>query len=323
MMAIEKTSFVQSITFKFGAAIFVAALVCLLVWMYPALYGASPTVAVSNEASRIVGATGTAQPTGEKTPAVIPASAIAASSATLDTTYRPKSPRAYRQFLGAVDSNGDVDRRVAGWWLFAKSEAESRWLDEYGFPTPSEEARLNKSTDAELAVLVANGDLNAKAHQATRFAKAAFASGNTTLANQALGSLTQALGRGGGPYQAFTVYRAHSEMLSEYDWLPEGQKTPEQRAILDKYDYAAQLALAYGSAFGDQAMLALYHTSHSREIAGLPKMKEYSALQFADTMAMYARRRLELGLPPLTLSPRPAAPETAAQGAKGIILERY
>lgn len=322
-MAAEKTSFIQSITFKLGAAILVAALVCVLVWMYPALYGASPTVAVSTEALRIGGATGTSQPAGEKTLTVIPPSATAAASAALDTTYRPKSPRAYRQFLGAVDSNGDVDRRVSGWWLYAKSEAETRWLDEYGFPTPSEEARLNKSTDAELAVLVANGDLNAKAHQATRIAKAAFASGSTTQAGQALSVLAQALRGGGGPYQAFTIYRAYAEMLSEYDWLPEGQKTAEQRAILAKYDYTAQLAHAYGSAFGDQAMLGLYNTSHSREIAGLPKMKEYSALQFSETMAIFARQRLELGLPPLTLSPRPGAPESAVQGAKGIILERY
>lgn len=265
----------------------------------------------------------TAALVGKQVMSPSPTVPIAGSTAAYNTTYRPQSPRPYRQFSGAVDPNGIVDRRVPGWWLYAKSEAEASWLDHYGFPTAAEESRLSKSTDAELDVLVANGDLNAKAHQAARLAKLIFANGNTAKAGVATAMLEQTMGDGGGPYQAFTVYRTYSELLETYAYLPEGERTAEKRAVLNQYEATARLAFAFGTALGDEMMLVQANTSMTKEAAGLGKAKEFSGVQFANTLAAIARRRTDQGLPAITIIPRPSAPGATPQNDGAIILERY
>ena len=325
MNGVANNSRARSVIIKLAAALFLAAVLFMIVAKTYQIFsepspGTGFFVGVSSPPGTMLSPTKLADRRVSTSDSGI---GIAASGALQDTTYRPQSPRAYRQFLGAVDRNGDVDRRVPGWWLYAKSEAEASWLDTYGFPTPAEEGRLSKSTDVELAALVANGDLNAKAHQATRFAKSVFADGNVGQAGIALALLNRTLSEGGSPYQAFTVYGAYADLMQAYHYLPENQRTAEQRTILDKYDATAQLAFAYGTAFGDETLLALFNGSASRDIAGLGKTKELSGMQVANALASFARRRSEQGLPPIAIIPRPPAPQTMGQNAGAIILERY
>jgi hypothetical protein len=236
-------------------------------------------------------------------------------------TYRPGQPRAVGIYTGQLDAND----RKSNWYLYARSEQEIKWLDFYGFPTPAEDARLKKSTDDELKVLVEAGDLNAKAHQAVRMAKAFFEKNDVSKAPTAQGTMGYLLMEG-GPYQAITVLNAYGDMLTEFAYLPADQRTEQQRKILDIYAICADDAFASGKLYGDFAMRATYNTIPMgiRGELGL-KTDSLSAASFANGVATASGERIAKGLPPITIMPRPEPPGgniLSFSGNGTVVMER-
>jgi hypothetical protein len=184
----------------------------------------------------------------------------AARSINSKTTYRPLVVRPLKQYAGARDASGSVEIQTPGWWLYANSQAEAEWLDYFGYPTPAEELSLAKMSDQELAALAASGDLNAGSHQAARAADEVFKQENVEKTRLADG-LQNKLLLEGGPYQAFTIYRAYGELLQAFQDLPVSEQTPKRRAILESYGRTAQLAYEIGSAYGDRTIIALHNGS--------------------------------------------------------------
>jgi hypothetical protein len=246
---------------------------------------------------------------------------IRATSAAAGITYRPGQPRAVGIYAGHLDAND----RKSNWYLYARSEQELKWLDFYGFPTPAEDARLKKSTDDELKALVEAGDLNAKAHQAVRMAKAFFEKNDVSKAPTAQGAMGYLLMEG-GPYQAITVLNAYGDMLTEFAYLPADQRTEQQRKILDIYAICADDAFASGKLYGDFAMRATYNTIPMgiKGELGL-KTDSLSAASFANGVATASGERIAKGLPPITIMPRPEPPGgniLSFSGNGTVVMER-
>lgn len=246
----------------------------------------------------------------------------ASSLVTTAITYRPSQPRAVRMYAGHLDAND----RKSNWYLYARSEQEIKWLDFYGFPTPAEDERLKKSTDDELKALVDAGDLNAKAHQATRMAKAFFEKKDVYNASTAQGAMGYLLMEG-GPYQAITVLNAYGDMLTAFAYLPVDQRTEQQRKILDIYAICADDAFASGKLYGDYAIRVAFNnispTGMKSEL-GL-KLDFLSASSFANGVATASGERIAKGLPPITIMPRPEPPGgniLSFSGNGTVVMER-
>jgi hypothetical protein len=237
--------------------------------------------------------------------AELPYSRNSTSAAPTNITYRPGQPRAVAQFLGVLNA----DDRKSNWYLYARSDQEAKWLDFYGFPTPAEDERLKQSTDAELKLLVDAGDLNAKAHQAIRLAKAIFARkdiNNAPIAQGTMGYLMME----GGPYQAITVLRAYGDMLTDFAYLPQEQRTEQQRKILEIYGISADHAYANGKIYGDYSIGVTHNTISPMGMRGELGLSSnsISAVSFANGVATASKERIERGLPPITIMPRPEPP---------------
>lgn len=241
---------------------------------------------------------------------------------TSTTTYRPQTQRSVRINSEAANADGTLDRYTPHWWLYAKSPAEAIWLDRFGYPTPAEEAQMEKMSDAEIADLVARGDLNAKAHQISRAAVAAFQQQDPAAGRAAVG-LAGRLVSDAGPYQAYAVRTSYYNLLDAFAALPESEKTVARTAFLDYYAGTAQMAFEIGLAYGDSEMLAL-ENSRGRTRAQLDELGLKQPLlslagSFAMGLASISRSRAETGAEPMTLVPRPNAPNTAP----AVVLERY
>jgi hypothetical protein len=255
-------------------------------------------------------------------PNTLPGASATISKASITITYRPGQPRAVGLYAGQMD----VNDRKSNWYLYARSEQEIKWLDFYGFPTPAEDAQLKKSTDDELKALVDAGDLNAKAHQAARMAKAFFEKKDVYNASTAQGAMGYLLMEG-GPYQAITVLKAYGDMLTDFAYLPADQRTEQQRKILDIYAICADDALATGKLYGDYAIRVAFNTispTGMRNELGL-KTDPLSASSFANGVATASGERIAKGLPPITIMPRPEPPSgniLSFSGNGTVVMER-
>ncbi len=249
-------------------------------------------------------------------------SAVTATSAS-EITYRPQQPRAVKRYLGQIGSDNLISGHTPGWWLYASSEAEARWLDYYGYPTPTEEARLNASTDSELASLVERGDLNAKTHQVTRQVMKTFTEGNVQAMGTKVANARQLLIEG-GPYQAFAIYKIYGDMLEAYGALPASEQTPERRAAIDRFDTIAQFGNEIGTTYNDVTFLRLSNTAiqGERERLGLQDIKPATAGQLASGLGSRTAVRSNLGIPTVLL-PRPREPDLPNDSPNAVILERY
>ena len=251
---------------------------------------------------------------------------IASRTHALDAriTLSPSRTRATQQYLGHVDNLG----RPPYWWLYARSDQEVQWLNQYGFPTPTEEAQLRLSTDAELLNLAALGDKNAKAHIAARALKSAFEKQDDTRA-LTLQADVRALLAEGGPYQATSVLIAVGEALSAYAQLTDKEKTEKQRKILDQYSDLLPQARFIGELYGDYTFNGIYNSYPAivaRSAIGINDRRQPDASSLASLLAANSRDRQERGDSPLiiTTRPRPVLGSeshfSSEQGA--IILER-
>jgi hypothetical protein len=308
----------------------------LLIWLCViALIAVALTLTVGSQKVRELAApfmpnsTSASAPSAVATPATtaknaqntLPGIGATTSAAAAGITYRPGQPRAVGIYAGQLDAND----RKSNWYLYARSEQELKWLDFYGFPTPAEDARLKKSTDDELKALVEAGDLNAKAHQAARMAKAFFEKKDVYNAPTAQGAMGYLLMEG-GPYQAITVLNAYGDMLTEFAYLPADQRTEQQRKILDIYAMCASHALASGKIYGDYAISATYNTIPMgiKGELGL-STQETSAASFANGVATASGERIAKGLPPITIMPRPEPPGgniLSFSGNGTVVMER-
>jgi hypothetical protein len=240
-------------------------------------------------------------------------------------TYRPAQPRAVQQYQGPV---GDLGRPPY-WWLYARSDQEVVWLNQYGFPTPAEEVRLRASSDAELASLAAQGDKNAKAHIVARSIKTSVEKQDTVNAESVVRHQINNLLAHGGPYQATTVLDAVCTTLANYARLPEKEQTEERRQILSHYSELVPTIMFVGEAYGDYTLLSMYNSIPAlaaRRALGFDDKPKISAGSLASLISSNARDRVELGEPPLVITTRPMPPlgseSRFSSEAGAIILER-
>ena len=239
-------------------------------------------------------------------------------------TYRPSQARAVQQYVGQVDDLG----RPAHWWLYARSDDEVRWLNQYGFPSPAEEKQLRLSTDAELLRLTALGDKNAKAHVVARSMRTAFDKQEPSRA-VAVQTEVRALLVEGGPYQAATVLDAVGETLSAYTRISEKDRTEPQRKVLNQLSDLLPQTLFLGEVYGDYTLNGIYNSYPAlvvRSVYGVNDKHQPDASTLASLLAANSRDRAEQGEPPLVISTRPrpilGSPSRFSKEAGAIILER-
>lgn len=239
-------------------------------------------------------------------------------------TFRPSQTRAVQHYVGSVDELG----RPPYWWLYARSDQEVLWLNQYGFPTPTEEAQLRLSTGAELLNLAALGDKNAKAHIAARRLKAVFEKQDNARALTVQADV-RALLADGGPYQATTVLNAVGDALSAYAQLTDKEKTGQQRKILNQYSDLLSQARFIGELYGDYTFNGVYNSYAAivaRSTLGIDDKRQPDASSLASLLAANSRDRQERGDLPLIITTRPRpilGSETEFSNEPGaIILER-
>lgn len=234
-----------------------------------------------------------------------------------DVTYRPGQARLVKQYTGPIDQKSTTSY----WWLYAQSDEEARWLDFYGYPTPSEEARLRSSTDAELKSLADAGDLNAKTHQFIRAMVTAIKTNDERIITFALGpEVSDILGMGAG-YQATTIMQGYAKMLSEYGAIPENERTKQQYNIVLKLAPIYNVAQIQAEMFGDVPAETLSRRIYAESMGGFMNHAMFSSVMgtnVAISIGNNARDRESAGVPPLVIKARPLAP----QGDNPIYLER-
>lgn len=243
----------------------------------------------------------------------------APSSLVTTTTYKPGVTRPVKTTTGDLYS-WDMLKSKTRWWLLAKNNEDAKWMDQYGYPTAAEEEMLVSASDADLAALVANGDLNAKAHQAVRLAKRALMSPGSSQDAVVAGSAMEFLLQQGGPYQALTVMRGFGEMLKIYRDLPPEQQTEDMRKALRTYDVARQVAADLHVVYGERILIRTHEmmglmNSDVEQGLRIPNLKADGAMS---ALANNARYRISAGLPPLTILARPDDFPASNQ-----IVERY
>lgn len=239
-----------------------------------------------------------------------------------DITYRPGEARAFRQYTGPIDKKSTTSY----WWLYAQTEEEAKWLDYYGYPTPAEEAKLRASTEIELKLLADAGDLNAQAHYLSRLMSRAILSKDfreamalSGLSNDIYFSDLYALG---SSYQATTFMQAYANTLTEFSGIPQLQQTELQRKLIREMAVTFNRSQIQTQLFADDEAKTLGAQIYEN-LAGWfmqqAMTSSISGMSTASILSNAARHREELGLPPLTIKPRPKAPE----GDSPIYLERY
>ena len=232
-----------------------------------------------------------------------------------DVTYRPGQTRATQQYMGTIDSKSIT----SDWWLYARSEDEALWMDFYGYPTPTEEARLRAMSEANLKLLADAGDMNAKAHYWSRAMIGAFDKNDLQRLNIASGQIGDLLVKG-APYQAMTVMQGYGKLLVEYSRLPESERTEARIKMMKQFGSLYNLAQIQGEVYGDLTVRTM-NEQISNIAPGIPGQTmgmTIPGLQIGYYIANAARQREQMGLPPLTIKVRPEAPE----GGTPIYLER-
>ena len=239
-------------------------------------------------------------------------------------TFRPSERRETKLYKGPTDSFN----RPPNWWLYARSEQEVQWLNQYGFPTPSEELKLKASSDLELQQLAESGDLNAKSHQLARLVKTAFDQQDLRQASQINAQVGRLLGEG-GTYQAMTVLSSLGETMSKFVMLNDSEKTQQQLDVLQEYSGTISMALAIGQVYGDYTLLGVYNDYPAlvaRRAFGIDDTRVYSAAALASLLANSARTKQENGYQPLVISARPkpaSGSETRfSSDVNSLVLER-
>jgi hypothetical protein len=237
------------------------------------------------------------------------------------TTYRPGVQRSRRQVADTMENM--VYNSKKSWWLYAQSDKDAQWLDQYGYPTPEEHERLTNASDAELDNLVKNGDLNAKSHQAIRAASKAYTTGDYNDLIKAHETLYTTI-RAGGPYQAVMFARSFMDLARKFQRLPPEEQTDEKRKVIQRFGEIQQeasfLTGLYNDELGTRAARVLSNEKKS-EYLGLKPQAELSAVSAASMMADHARWREYNGLPPITILARPVAANN--NNNEIIVIERY
>jgi hypothetical protein len=258
-----------------------------------------------------------------KTPSAVskPAQTNSAVETQPHTTYLPGMLRAVKRRAGDLSNLIHTDSQ---WWLLANSEKEAHWMDQMGYPTLAEERFLEAASDAELSKLASNGDMNAKAHLAARATKKAFISGKRSDGEKAAFEQDMAFAHLAGPYQAIVVAKAFGEMMWAYRELPEIEKTEDRRAILRLYNLREQNANVVASAYGEDSVRMLRNTLNyndvEKELGGAGTLQ--GDLSGASRILAFSSRwRETIGLPPLTIVPKPITSPMPLD--KRIIVERY
>jgi len=233
------------------------------------------------------------------TPSILP---------TFNSTYRPGAARPTRITTGDLDT---IEYRKSNprWRLYAKSAEEARWLDQYGYPTPAEEAKLEASSTEALKAMAEGGDLNAMAHYGIRWANAATVSKNPRDAIVA-GAFLYDLIKDGGPYQATVVRNGINQIAEAYQSLPESEQTPERFKALAPLIYPQQVGWLVGELYDDVQTnnRNVDYTSRldiAERYPQLESLYKISERTLIGLIQSSIQRRQYRGLPPPVITLRP------------------
>ncbi len=230
----------------------------------------------------------------------LPRSELASTSGGI--TYLPGVRRELKVIPGKLEMNSKNPR----WWLYARSPEDAAWLDKHGYPTPSEEARLEAASDADLKTLAQNGDLNAKVHLAGRGLKAAFRGTDLIKAETASGELVDMVVEY-GPYAASKSMVVLREVAKEYYRVPESERTEYQKKVLREYSISFEMAYATALAYGEYTADFFHDIPLTQLDTGISE-KDITGASIARHLSNVSRNRIAMGLPPITLDPRPQYP---------------
>lgn len=224
-------------------------------------------------------------------------------------TYLPGVARSFKQIPGKLEINS----KNAKWWLYARSPEEAAWLDKKGYPTPSEEAKLETLSDAGLKALVQIGDNNAKVHLIARAMKTAFKGADITKAESAASELGTSIVYD-GPYAASKAMSVYSDIVKEYYLVPESERNDFQKKVLREYSMQFEIAYAMSLAYGDHTADFIHAYAVAPQDSGAISRRDVIGADIVQILSNLSRDRIGKGLAPLTLDPRPLPPEVILEG---------
>ncbi len=216
------------------------------------------------------------------------------------TTYRPGAQRLRTEVSKAII------KKESPWWLYAFNEADAAWLDSYGYPTIAEHYQLKAMSETELSKLSQAGDVNALAHLVSKKAIAAY---EAKVADKAFSAdEVNALAASDSPYVRSVGIELYGELIRRYSEPIGKAKDEQQKRILDDA-YRRYVSLAtISTALGDTTTSSLVEQVELPEWkTGFPEisMKKESPLGTGQSIVMVSRFRMERGLAPLVVNPRP------------------
>jgi hypothetical protein len=188
-------------------------------------------------------------------------------------------------------------------WLYALTEADARWLDEYGYPTPEEDSKLRAMSSDALLKLALEGNQNARVHYALDLYRKAWESNDRNKIIDAERQLRAA--QDVGPYQAAVVGEAMHEIVLKFKDMP---KTPENREYRNQVGSFLEISAAISNLFGDQQVVSeMIQSGKGNHIRNLERNERP-----ADSFWVTAGRNLSLMFvnresfraPPITVTPR-------------------
>ena len=199
-------------------------------------------------------------------------------------------------------------------WMLAYTEAEKTWLDQYGYPSLDQEAKLSAASLEELVTLTMSGDLNAKVHLGIRYSLIALGNGDEVAFRQGMGNLMGAI-IDGGPYQAaktMAFFAEISKNRATFGELNAAQKKGLEERLLQTYDLARGISIAHGDYAAYQ--LGRDVSDDPRIKFDLPPQKKDATFESAmDTLSKLNATRNTRGLPPFSFIPRPPKPFVAEE----------
>ena len=203
-------------------------------------------------------------------------------------------------------------------WMLAYTEAEKAWLDQYGYPSLEQEAKLSAASLEELVTLMMSGDLNAKVHLGVRYFLIALENGDDVAFRQGMGNLMGSI-INGGPYQAAKIMAFFADISKNrvaFGEFHAARKKGLEERLLQTYDLARGISIAHGDYAAYQ--LGRDVSDDVRVRFDLPPQKKDATFESAmGTLSKLNATRSTRGLPPFSFIPRPpksfVAEETPTQ----------
>jgi hypothetical protein len=192
-------------------------------------------------------------------------------------------------------------------WMFAYSESDKVWLEQHGYPTMDQEARLGQAGTESLRALADAGDLNASVHVGVRYAQAAIDGSGSNAFPLAKSYLTRAVVEG-GPYQSAKTVAFFAELAKNKQALG-ALDTARLKGLQDDLLPVYELARGVSEAYGDAPAVRAFNSQRDIGlIFGLPATAPVPFDYAMRRLSLMNRDRERRGLPPYNFIQRPSPP---------------